>query len=154
MDKFEIEPLTYELYPQPSYQRPSLEEGILSCILQKPELLDTIKLTSEDFVTHSKFYNFLLKCYKKFNCIDPILITSMLKGNDRYKFINVYTQLILLEPSIKNFDKYCEQLKQYNIENAENYNTARCVKSISDLTIKLNRDEISIEEFKKRVDEV
>ena len=95
----------------------SLENSILCCILDNPNLLKELFIDDKCFLdpTNNKMIKFLKKVYAKDNTLDLNLIVS--KFNDdtsKNKFLNFYSDLISdTFCLVSNFYKYQEELQEF-----------------------------------------
>ena len=85
-----------------------LELSILSCLLQKPELMEEVILEDKHFKNNYKLWKFMQSFYKKFHNFDVTLMCSVV--DKRYKLIDYIKVLIDLEPNPNLFKEYQEQL--------------------------------------------
>lgn len=85
-----------------------LELSILSCLLQKPELMENTKLKDEYFISHKKIWSFMKAFYKKFNNFDITLMTAISKN--KYRMIEYIVWLIDVEPTLTMFKYYENEL--------------------------------------------
>ena len=126
-----------------------LEINILSCILQKPKLIDKVILEDKHFIKFKKLWMFLRACYKKFGDLDLKIMYSIIKN--KYQFMEYIEWLIEVEPSTQNFDKYQQQLIDLFNENKKN---KWIRENIYDLANNLLIKNIEVEDFRCRVDEI
>ena len=69
-----------------------LEINILSCLIQKPKLMNKIFISDDDFVYHKRFWLFMKSFYNKFGNFDLVLMNSVCKNS--FKFANYVEQLM------------------------------------------------------------
>ena len=91
-----------------------LEISILSCLLQKPELMDKIILQDDDFKYHKKLWIFLKQVYKKFGCFDINLMYSVVRN--KYKYIQYIISLVDVEVIPDRIELYQKQLLELKHE--------------------------------------
>lgn len=95
-----------------------LELSILSCLLQKPELMKENKLEDKYFIKHKKIWYFMKAFYKKFKNFDITLMMAVSKN--KFRMIEYITWLIEQEPATSLFNEYVEELKQEYYELKKN----------------------------------
>lgn len=86
----------------------NLELSILSCLLQKPELMKKLMLDDKYFIKYKKLWYFMKSVYNKFGTFDCELMVSI--SNDKYRIMDYIMLLIDKEPAPSNFEKYQHQL--------------------------------------------
>lgn len=123
-----------------------LELSILSCLLQRPELMKEIKLEDKHFIKYKKLWLYMKSFYEKFGDFDLVLMTSVSK--DKYRIIEYIEMLIDLEPAPSNFEKYQDLLiEQYEQKKKEVFLKERIFKLATDLYV----GNIDIEKFKNKL---
>lgn len=85
-----------------------LEINILSCLLQKPELMQRVILEDKHFIKNQRLWKFMKAFYKKFNTFDIPLMYSVCK--DKFKLVMYVEWLVDVIPAPSLFQKYQEQL--------------------------------------------
>lgn len=85
-----------------------LETNVLSCLLQKPELMKDLILEDKHFVKQQRLWQFMKSFYAKFETFDLVLMFQVCK--DKFRLIQYLEWLTDAEPIISNFDKYQNQL--------------------------------------------
>lgn len=121
-----------------------LEYTIMSCLLQRPELMKEVKLEDKHFVKTKRFWKFMQSFYKKFGNFDVNLMASTTKNN--YTIMMYIEQLLDVEPAPSRFNQYQEQLIDlYNEKKKERYIIDRIYQFANDLYVK----NITIDEFKQ-----
>ena len=60
-----------------------LEVSILSCILQKPELMKKVRLEDSDFKKTQRLWQFMKSFYEKFETFDLTLMFSVCKNQEQ-----------------------------------------------------------------------
>jgi len=120
-----------------------LEKLILSCVLQRPSLLNESYLEPKHFlnVDNMKFYKFCQTFFKVNGNLDITLMST--KMNDKAKFIYYCGDIILLEPSPTLFYEY--QSRQEEIYKSF---------TINSIIEKMNRKEIDYEEMIEQVNKI
>lgn len=127
----------------------NLELAILSCLLQRPELMKETKLESKHFKKHYKIWNFLEAFYKKFGNFDLTLMMAISKN--KYRMIEYIMWLLDKEPAPSLFKVYEEQLlKEFDGFEKQNWIKDKCYELANDFYV----GALSGEDFKKQVDEV
>ena len=98
----------------------NLELNILSCLLQKPELMENHKLKDCYFREYKKLWVFMQVFYEKFKTFDLVLMTSI--ARDKMKMINFLEDVITTEPAPSLFEYYQEELiNAYNEKKKERW---------------------------------
>lgn len=127
-------------------QRLELEDSIVSCILQKNELInelyiDTIVFKNEE---NFKMINFFKKFYKENKTLDLTLLCSVFKEDiKKQKMFDYWQEHYNMLPSVDLFYKYQEQLQEI-------YKTDE----ISALIDKFKFDIISKDDFIESINEI
>ena len=57
-----------------------LEINILSCILQRPQLMEKSILEDKHFIKHKKLWLFMKAVYKKFGTFDFVIMYKIIKN--------------------------------------------------------------------------
>lgn len=127
------------------------EESILSCILQKPELINEMKVTPDDFHQYPRMLKYFINFYKTFGMLDMVLMVNKLASKQRKALVGIFDTLIDFEPSTSAFLYYQDGLLQYNKEKAEEIALKKRRDIIRKLIVKFVEDEIDLEEFKRGV---
>lgn len=126
-----------------------LEINVLSCLVQKPILMEQLKLQDKHFVKHKRLFQFMKSFYAKFETFDLVLIYQVCK--DKFKIIDYITWLVEVEPVLSNFDKYQDML-------IEQYEESKKNKWIIDKIYQTSNDlycgKINLDEFNKRIQEI
>lgn len=91
-----------------------LEMNIISCFIQKPELILKINGKEDCFIKHKKLVLFLQAVYKKFGDFDLNLLFEVCK--EEYKLLMYVEWLAQLEPLPSNIDLYLKQLEELRKE--------------------------------------
>ena len=126
-----------------------LEINILSCILQKPKLMEDIILEDKYFIKHKKLFLFLKEVYQKFGDLDLHIMYSIIK--DKYHFMDYIIWLIDVEPAVSNFKKYQQQLIDlFNETKRSKYIREKIYELANNLFVK----NIEVDDFRKRVDKI
>lgn len=90
-----------------------LEKNLISCILQKNELINELYVDVNVFenVANKKMVVFLKNIYEKYKKIDLVLIISEISDVNRQNaFVNYFSELAELTPAPSLFYEYQEQL--------------------------------------------
>jgi hypothetical protein len=126
-----------------------IEKSILSCVLQKPELMDRCTLENKHFKKNAKLFIYLKTMYERFGNLDITLMASV--TTDKGKVFKNIMPLLDLEPSPNLFDKYQEVILQlYQQQQQEKEDVVK----IYELTNKLTAGIITVEEFKKEIEKI
>lgn len=126
-----------------------LELSILSCIVQKPELMEQVILDDKYFVKHKKIWLFLKSFYNKFHNFDLTLMYSICK--DKYRIVQYIMWLIEQDPDIRLFNEYQKQLIDlYNESKKEKWITEKIYALANELWVK----NINTNEFKNKIENV
>ena len=126
-----------------------LELAILSCLLQKPNLMEETILETKHFTKHYKIWNFMNAFYKKFKCFDFTLMMSISKN--KYRMIEYIIWIVDKEPTTTLFKTYEKQLIElYEQQDKEKWIIEKIYELANNLIVKL----ITTEEFKIKIDEI
>lgn len=120
----------------------NLELNILSCLLQKPELMENHKLKDCYFKEYKKLWAFMQVFYEKFKTFDLVLMTSI--ARDKMKMIYFFEDVIQTEPAPSLFEYYQEELiNVYNEKKKERW----LINNIYNLANELYVKKIDVDEF-------
>lgn len=121
----------------------NLELTILSCLLQRPELMkDLVDNIDNYFIKYKKLLIFMKAVYKKFGNFDLTLMTSITKN--KYRIMEYIELLIDKEPAPSKFKQYQQQLIDlYNETKKERYIIDEVYRLANDLFAK----NISVKDF-------
>lgn len=126
-----------------------LELSILSCIVQKPELMEQVILDDKYFIKHKKIWLFLKSFYNKFHNFDLTLMYSICK--DKYRIVEYIMWLMEKEPRLFLFNDYQKQLiKLYDELEKEKYIIEKIYSLANDLYVR----SITSDEFKIKLDDI
>ena len=127
----------------------NLEKSILSCLLQKPELMNQLILEDKHFIRTQRMWRFMKAFYKMFGTFDINLMYSVC--NDKWQIVEYMEMLLELDPFIYNFDKYQKQLlKLYEESKKDKY----IIEKVYELANSLLVRNISTSDFRNKVDEI
>ena len=85
-----------------------LEINILSCLLNKPELMEQVIVEDKHFIKHKKIWLFMKAFYNKFHNFDFTLMLSISKNKFRTM---EYIEWLLEQPGfVPEFENYQKQL--------------------------------------------
>lgn len=126
-----------------------LELSILSCLLQKPTLMNELILEDKHFVKYQRLWKFMKAFYEKFKTFDITLMFSVCKN--RYQLMSFMMTLIEAEPLVSLFNTYQKQLIDLHEENKKE-------KAMINVIYKLANDlyvrNITLDEFKNEIDKI
>ena len=126
-----------------------LELNVLSCLLIKPDLMKKVRLEDKHFKKHQRTWQFMKSFYKKFGNFDVQLMYAVCKN--KYHLIEYMIQIIEIEPTYSNFDKYQDMLiKQYEETKKDKYIKEQIYVLANDLYV----GNIKVNEFKGKVQEI
>lgn len=126
-----------------------LELSILSCLLQKPELMDQVILDDKYFIKHKKIWLFMKSFYNKFHNFDFALMYSICK--DKYRIVEYIKWLLEQEIHISRFNDYQKQLIDLYEENKkEKWIIEKIYSLANDLYVR----SIDSNEFKIKLDDI
>lgn len=131
------------------YKVDELEKVIISCILNKPDLMKDERLKDNLFINNQKLWQFLKATYKKFGTLDFNLMFSVV--TNRYNYIGMLNEMIDIEPVFSNFNWYIKQL--INLHNEEEIEKRR-INAIFSMANDLLLRNMTSNEFKKKIDEI
>lgn len=126
-----------------------LELSVLSCLLQKPSLMNEVILEDKHFIKNQKIWLFMKAFYKKFGNFDFTLMTSISK--DKYRIIEYIIWIIEKEPAISLFNEYQKQLiNLFEEKKKEKYIIEKIYELSNDLYVR----NISITKFNEKLTEI
>ena len=131
------------------YKIDDLEFTILSCLLQKPELMEQLILEDKHFIKTQRMWQFMKAFYKMFGTFDINLMYSVCK--DKWQIVNYIIMILDYEIVTCNFDKYQKQLIElYEESKKEKW----IIEKIYELANSLLVRNISTSDFRNKVDEI
>lgn len=126
-----------------------LELSILSCLLQKPSLMNEVILEDKHFIKHQKIWLFMKAFYKKFGNFDLTLMMNISKN--KYRMIEYILWIIEKEPAPSLFGQYQIQLiNEYNQLKKDKWIIEEVYKVANDLFVR----NITTNDFKEKVDNI
>ena len=126
-----------------------LELSILSCLLIRPRLMDTIDIEDKYFVKHRRIWIFMKTFYKRFGNFDIDLMYSI--TNSKYQLMQYITRILEIEASPSLIEAYIKQLKNlYNESNKDKW----IIEKVFELANELYVRAIEPGQFKEKVDKV
>ena len=126
-----------------------LELAVLSCVLQKPKLMENTILKDKYFIKHKKIWIFLKAFYKRFKCFDLTLMYSISKN--KYRIVEYIAWLIDQEATPSVFKQYEEELvNKFYEKKKDKYISEKIYELAMDLICR----NISLEDFKSRLEKV
>ena len=130
------------------------EESILSCLLQKPDLMNELIVSENDFYKYRRIFRYFKLFYETFNCLDLVLMVNKIKTDNRHILVEVYDKLIDFEPATSCFRLYQEGLIEYNKEYLQKQKKEKAENDIIELTLKLSNKQIILDEYFKKIEEI
>lgn len=127
-----------------------LEINILSCLLQKPELMNKLILEDKYFIKTQRLWKFMKAFYDKFNTFDLGLMYSVCK--DKYRLMD-YLELVIdaFPPSEDLFEKMQKQLiLLYNESKKEKW----IIEKIFELSNQLYVRNIKLDDFLININDI
>ena len=127
----------------------NLELSVLSCILQKPKLIEKTILKDEHFKKHYKIWQFMKAFYKKFGNFDLTLMMSISKN--KYRMIEYIMWMLDKEPTTALFNEYEKQLiDEFNEQEKDKW----IINKIYELSNDLLMRSITTNDFKIKVNDI
>jgi len=124
----------------------NLELNIMSCLLQRPELMKECILEDIHFKKYKKLWKFMKIFYSKYKCFDIVLMVSVAK--DRHNLIEYLSWLAEMEPAPSKFTVYQQRLiEMYEESEAEQLK----IDSIYNLALELSIHKITLDEFEAKI---
>ena len=126
-----------------------LEISILSCLLQRPELMENTILKDMYFVKNKKIWLFMKAFYKRFKNFDITLMMSISKN--KYRMSEYICWLVEQEPAPSLFKQYEKQLIDlYNETKKEKWIIEKAYELANDLYVR----NIKIEDYIDKIKEI
>lgn len=111
-----------------------LELTILSCLLQKSELMEEVKLEDKHFKKYHQLWVFMKAVYEKFGDFDISIMATVSKN--KFKIMDYIELLIDKEPAPSRFNLYQDLLIElYNQSEKEKYIKERIYELATDLYV-------------------
>ena len=127
----------------------NLEISILSCLIQKPELMEKINIDDKYFIKHQKIWKFMKSFYKKYKNFDFHLMMAI--SDNKYRMGQYIEWLVIQEPIPEHIFKYIDLLKE---QYEENKKEKWIIDKIFTLSNDLYMRNITIEEFKNKTNKI
>lgn len=126
-----------------------LEESILSCLLQKPKLMENLIIDEKYFTKSKKLFSFMRSFYQRFGNFDLTLMYSLCKS--KYYFVENIKYLLEIEVTPSLCLEYQKQLiNLYEEEKMERWK----INKIFDLANSLYCRNITTKDFKEEFEKV
>lgn len=126
-----------------------LELNILSCLLQRPDLMKENKLKDDYFKKYKKLWIFMRIFYDRFKTFDLVLMTTMAKNKLQ---MSLYLQQIVdVEPAPSLFKEYQETLIMLYYEEQKD---KEMIEKIFELSNELMIRKINLEEFEEKYEKL
>ena len=126
-----------------------LEMSIISCFLQKPELIKKIINKEHYFIKHKKLILFLKAVYKKFGYVDFNIMFAVCKNET--KLLDYIELLVQLEPCPSHIDEYFRQLEELRSElKKDKWIREKIYSLASELYVK----NIDLQDFKDKLNKI
>jgi hypothetical protein len=126
-----------------------LEIAIMSCIIQRPELLKELRLEEKHFLKHRRLWKFLMAFYDKFKTFDFVLMYSV--AGNKYQLVEYLKQIAESEPAPSLFNKYQSRLIEVYEENEKEEEIRNKVYKLAN---ELYVNKISFQEFKDKINSI
>lgn len=126
-----------------------LELNILSCILIQPSLMKKIRLEDKHFRKHQRQWQFMKAVYQKFHSLDIQIMYAVCKN--KYHLVEYLQEILMIEPTADNFDKYQDLLLEQFEETKKN-NWIK--QEIYVLANNLYVGNVKVDEFQDKVKEI
>lgn len=124
-----------------------LELSILSCLLQRPKLMEETILEDKHFIKHQKIWLFMKSFYKKFKNFDLTLMMSISKN--QYRIVEYIIWIIEKEPFPSYFNDYQNELiRLYEQSPKEKWIINKIYEKANDLIV----GNIDIKKFRNEID--
>ena len=126
-----------------------LELSVLSCLLQKPILMNKVILEDKYFVKYKKIWLFMKAFYKRFGNFDLTLMMNISKN--KYRMIEYILWIIEKEPAPSLFEEYQKQLiEEYNQKKKDKWIIEQIYSLANDLMV----GNVEVNDFKNKVNEI
>ena len=126
-----------------------LEINILSCLLQRPELMKDVILEDKHFIKHNRLWQFMKAFYSKFETFDIMLMYNICKN--KYEIIKYIEWLVEVEPAPSKFNLYQTQLIElYHEKEIEK----TIINKVYELSNELYVRKINLQQFKTEIDKL
>ena len=126
-----------------------LELTILSCLLQKPELMNNLIVEDKHFQKRKKIWLFMKSFYNKFGNFDLSLMYSVCKN--KYRIIEYILWILEKDAYTSRFEEYQKQLIEMCEETKkEKYISEKIFEAANDLYVK----KISLNEFENELKKI
>ncbi len=127
----------------------NLELNIMSCLLQRPSLMEKLILEDKHFIKYQRLWKYMRLFYSKYKTFDIPLMVSV--SNDKKQLVEFLSWIVEIEPAPSRFEIYQKQLiDMYN----EGQKNKWIIEKIFELANKLYLREITVYDFRKEVDKI
>lgn len=127
----------------------NLELTVLSCLLQRPELMETTILDERYFLNYKRTWYFLKSFYDRFKTFDFNLMYAVVK--DKENFLSSMVEMYDFELLPNNFKKYESLLiKAYEQKDEDREK----IEKIYVLANELYVGKIDLQEFKEKIKDI
>lgn len=127
----------------------NLELTVLSCLLQKPELMKITVLNEKYFLNYRRTWYFLKSFYDRFETFDFNLMFAVVKN--KKEFLNKMIDLYDFELLPDNFKKYENALiKAYEKKDSDGEKIEKIFVLANDLYV----GKIDLKEFKEKINNI
>lgn len=129
-----------------------LELNIMSCLLQRPELMSKCTLEDKYFKKYQKLWRFMRIFYSKYKCFDIPLMVSLASGAlNKKNLVEYLSWLVEIEPAPSRFEYYQERIiEMYNEADKEKV----LIDTIYDLATELTIRKITLYDFRDKVNKL
>lgn len=126
-----------------------LELDILSCLLQRPELMKDVILQDKHFKKYLNLWLFMKSFYNSYGNFDLVLMGSATRNKSA--LVKYIMLLIDREPAPSHFYEYQKQLiRMYKEPKKEKF----IIYKINQLVNDLNFNQLELKDFKNKLEEV
>ena len=126
-----------------------LECTVLSCLLQKPELMEQCILEDKHFVKNKRIWKFMKAFYSKFHNFDLSSMCSV--ASSKAKLMQYIIMVLDAEPLVSRFEQYQQQLIDLYEESEKD---KWIIDKVYDATMELWVRSKTTQEFKDRIEEI
>ena len=131
------------------YEYNDLENCILSCLLQKPELMQELILEDKHFIKNQRTWKFMKAFYEMYHNFDLTLMFSV--ATNKWKLMQYIIDVEEYCPTPSLFNEYQKQMiKLYEEGEKEKW----IINKVYDATMDLWVRKTTSKEFKDRIEEI
>lgn len=126
-----------------------LELNIMSCLLQRPSLMEKSILEDKHFIKYQRLWKYMKAFYSKYKTFDIPLMVSL--TTDKRNLVEYLSWIVEIEPAPSRFEIYQKQLIELYNEGQKN---KWIIDKVFDLANELCVRKVSVYDFREKVEKI